>query len=147
MTTTWLDLAAAKKRLSELDGEVQKLQAERVLIESVLKSVGGARPAPAPVAPAPKKRGRPRSQPGTRGASKSSLVGLIVEALRFAPAGGMTVAEIIAHIARRNPDRVSASNISALISSAIAQARKAKKPKIKVVKQGGPGVPSRYGTA
>jgi len=81
------------------------------------------------------------------GGPKVSLVGLIVDALRFAPASGMTVAEIIAHIARRHPARVSASNISALISSAVAQARKAKKPKIKVVKQGGPGVPSKYGAA
>jgi hypothetical protein len=147
MTTPWLDLSAAKKRLSQLDGEVQQLQAERVLIESILKSVGDGRPAPAPVSPGPKRRGRPRSQPGTGGRPKTSLVGLIVDALRFAPSGGMTVAEIIAHIARRHPDRVSASNISALISSAIAQARKAKKPKIKVVKQGGPGVPSKYGAA
>jgi hypothetical protein len=149
MTTTWLDLSAAKKRLSQIEGELQKLQAEHVLIESVLKSVGDRSPAAAPVArpQEPKRRGRPPSQPTTGGRSKMSLVGLIVDALRFAPASGMTVAEIIAHIARRHPDRVSASNISALISSAIAQARKAKKPKIKVVKQGGPGVPSRYGAA
>jgi hypothetical protein len=150
MTNTWLDLPAAKKRLSQLEGEVQKLQAERALIESVLKgvgdkSVGDARPAP--LSEAPKKRGRPRSQPGKGGRSKVSLVGLIVDALRFAPSSGLTVADIIAHIARRHPDRVSASNISALISSAVAQARKAKKPKIKVIKQGGPGVPSRYGAA
>ncbi len=69
---------------------------------------------------------------------------LILDALRFAPAAGLTVADIIRHITRQHPERVMATNTSALISSAVAQARKAKKPKIKVVKQGGPGVPSRY---
>ena len=72
---------------------------------------------------------------------------LVVGALKSGPPAGRTVAEIIAHISKSHPDRVSAANASATLSAAIAQARKAKTPKIKVVKQGGPGVPSKYGPA
>jgi hypothetical protein len=153
MPTTWFDSTAARKRLSQLDNEVQKLQAEHALIEQLLGLGGGGQPA-APLRGRPPKgsaprRGRPPKAPSGRrpGAKGPSLIGLIVDALKAGPAAGRTVGEIIAHITKSHPNRVSATNASATISAAMAQARKAKKPKIKVVKQGGPGVPSRYGPA
>jgi len=151
---TWFDSTAARKRLSQLDGELQKLQSERALIEQLLVLGGAGQPGTAPRRGRPPKgspprRGRlPKGRRGRPpGAKGPSLVGLIIEALKAGPPAGRTVAEVIGHIRKSHPDRVSASNASATISAAMAQARKAKKPKIKVVKQGGPGVPSMYGAA
>jgi hypothetical protein len=152
---TWFDSTAARKRLSQVDGEVQKLQAEHALIEQLL-GLGAARQAGAatrrgrPPKASRQRRGRPpkarRGRPP--GAAKGpTLIDLVVEALKAGSPAGRTVAEIIAHVAKSHPDRVASKGTSASLSAAIAQARKAKKPKIKVVKQGGPGVPSRYGPA
>ncbi len=157
MNTTWLDVAAARKRLAQIAGELQDIERERTLIETVLKGADEARPLSTPRRPgrprgsvtARPAKGPARRQPGARrpAASRSTFIDLILEALRRGPPGGRTVAEIIAHIAANHPDRVSAANVSALTSAAIFQSRKAKIPRIKVLKQGGPGVPSKYGPA
>jgi hypothetical protein len=76
-----------------------------------------------------------------------SLVDLIADALRFAPSAGLTVADIVRHIARSHPDRASAPSASLLVSAAAAQASRAKKPRIKIIQQGGKGGPVRYGAA
>jgi hypothetical protein len=76
-----------------------------------------------------------------------SLVDLIAEALRFAPPAGLTVADIVHHVARRHPDRASAPSANLLVSAAAAQASRAKKPRIRIVQQGDKSGPVRYGAA
>jgi len=163
MKTTWVDVHAARKRLTEIETELQTLSAERALIEMALnergsppRDAGGKSQATRPASARPRRRRRWRArrttartprQPAAKApaSSRSSFTDLIVEALRQGAPGGRTVAEVMRHIEANHPERVSAANASALTSAAIAQARKAKVPRIKVLKQGGPGVPSRYG--
>jgi hypothetical protein len=152
MAHTWIDLSAARSRLAQIDRELVDIEKERSLIEAVLGNgeerprrgrPPGRPPKHAVPQPGPRRRGRPSKSEGP-GAS-TPFIKLVLEALRRGPASGSTVAEIIGRIGSQHPDRVKASNISAFVSSAIGHARKTENPRIKVLKQGGPGVPSRYG--
>jgi hypothetical protein len=54
---------------------------------------------------------------------------LLAETMAKGPAAkGWTIAELVAALERSHPERVRASNASSLISAAIAQALRAKKP-------------------
>jgi len=158
MTLPWIDLSAARRRFAQIDVETQKLEAERMLIQTILDTNtrtekirppsprrhatrGGA----SPVRASPTRASSVRSSPAP--SAKVSLVDLIADALRFAPSAGLTVADIVRHIARSHPDRASAPSASLLVSAAAAQASRAKKPRIKVIQQGGKGGPVRYGAA
>ena len=133
----WIDVPLARKRLAEIDREITSLQNERAAIAMALGGVSDISPRGSAITPKP--RGRPKGD-----GNRESLVDLIVDALRLAPASGRTVKEIIHHIAAAHPERVAAKNSSAAVSSAIAQAMRSKKPRIKVLKRGGKGIGSTY---
>ncbi|MHB8420533.1 MAG: hypothetical protein ACYDCL_20865 [Myxococcales bacterium] len=141
---TWIDGARARERLGEIDRSISALEAERAAIRSALGSLRPAAPAWR-AAPRPETQPRPSKRRAKRGGP--TLVDLIVQALTHAPKAGATVGQIRADIARSHPERVAADNASALLSSAIAQAMRAKAPRVKVLSRGGKGVPSRYAVA
>ena len=150
MSTSWLDLTAAKKRLAQLDGEMQQLGVERNLIETVLKTVEDeTRPPSARPSPVLRVRASRVLAPPPRVShpSQVSLVDLIADALRFAPSDGLTIAEIVRHISRNHPDRASAPGANLLVGAAAAQASRAKKPRIRVVQKAATGIPVRFGAA
>ena len=149
MTLPWIDLPAARRRFAQLELETRKLEAERTLIQTILHSATDQAPPPLP-RPKAARGGRsavraspPRASPVR--SSRVSLVDLIADALRFAPSAGLTVADIVRHIARKHPERASAPSAALLVSAAAAQASRAKKPRIKVIQQGGKAGPVRYG--
>jgi hypothetical protein len=156
MTMPWINLAAAQRRLAQIDVETRKLEAERALIQTILETTTNeTRPSSPP--PQIVREGRSlvrastvRVSPARASSARSvglSLVDLIAEALRFAPPAGLTVVDIVRHVARRHPERPSAPSANLLVSAAAAQACRAKKPRIRIVQQSGRDGPVRYGAA
>lgn len=123
--------AAARNHVKKLDKQIAALTAEK---NAVLREAGRLAGAVSQrlqsgSAAAPRKRGRRAS---------GSLVDAIVAALRGSSAG-LEISEILKKLPGRHESKA--------ISSAITQHLKGKKPRIKVVKRGGKGVPSKYGAA
>jgi hypothetical protein len=144
-TSSWIDLSAARRRLVEIDEELVDIRNERRLIELVL---GQASLSTAPRPPGRMPPGPVNVQPAARIVKgvrfHIPMADLVVKALRHAPPTGSTIAEIMRHIAVKHPDRVTDPRISATISSAIAKARTTRNPRIKILKRGSKGEPSRY---
>jgi hypothetical protein len=132
---TWFDRLAAERRLVEIERQLERIREERSLIELVL----GRRSAP----PANQGDAEALAQ-AARAKRHVPLADLVVEALRAAPSEGLTVGEIIRHIAAKHPDRASDPRLSATVSSAIGKARSTKNPRIKILKRGRKGEASRY---
>ena len=147
-TPSWIDLSAARRRLSEIDGELNRLVNERRLIELVIGQRNGEGDEKAPqersIEDVPLGMSRPIAKVVKGGKLQIPIADLVVEALRHAPPQGSTVAEIMRHIALRHADRVADPRASATVSSAIGKARATKNPRIKILKRGGKGEPSRY---
>jgi hypothetical protein len=145
-TPSWIDLSAARRRLSEINGELDRLGNERRLIEMVLgeRKGEGKLPREEPIENERPDTGGPIAKVVKGGKLQIPIADLVVEALRQSPPQGSTVAEIMRHIALRHADRVADPRASATVSSAIGKARATKNPRIKILKRGGKGEPSRY---
>lgn len=121
--------AAAKARVRELNAKIAALAAER---DAILR---GAAQLAGPLGRGAR-NGEARGGGGRRG--RGSVIGRIVEAIEGSREG-LTVGEIL----RSLPGGYD----SKAVSSAIAQHLRGKSPRIKVIKRGGKGVPSRYAGA
>jgi hypothetical protein len=122
---SWLNRRAAQARLHELERQFQRLQQERLLLSAVISfKKGGSAPAlvsngAGSVAP---RAGRVSRQ-------GESMTTILADAIAGGPAGkGWTIGDLVASLRRTHPDRVRASNASSLISAALAQALRAKRP-------------------
>ena len=146
---TWFNQVAAHGRLQELDRLVEGLQAERVLLQQILGRVVGAVASVLPgasngsktrrsVVVVAKRRGRRRGRGGG-----PSLLDIIEKIMRAQPNRRWTVGELRDEMLKVAPDRASAGNASALISSALVQALRAKTPRFSG-SRGGRGHARKY---
>ena len=128
----WINLPAAHSRLAEIGRTIQELEAERSMLRQILGR------ASVPSAAAPRARGR-RPQGGG-----PSMLDAISQVIAGGSASkGWRVGELRDALAKIYPDKVSAPNASALISSALVQSLKAKQPRFTGSKAG-PGRPRKY---
>jgi hypothetical protein len=136
----WFNAPAARSRLSQIDRELDQLRSERALLTQILGQITGSRAGGAdPMAslvPAAR-RGRPRN-------GRPSMLDLLARVISGGPANkGWTVGELRDQLLKIDPARASAANASALISSALVQALRAKSPRFTGSK-GGRGHARQY---
>jgi hypothetical protein len=133
----WLNRRAAEARLHELERELQRLQEERGLLSNALTFLRGGSVAGTPAANGTEWEAREGVRRGGSrdGGPRSSLrhgesmTQILVETMARGPAGkAWTIAELVDAMGRSHPGRVKASNASSLVSAALAQALRAKKP-------------------
>jgi hypothetical protein len=135
----WFDASAARAHLQQIDREMTRLTQERELIMHVLgrpiaavanwlnKSVTGPR--------------RPGRRPRGGG---PSMLDLLERIIAQGPAGkGWTVGELREQLSKLDPIRATTANASALISSALVQALRAKRPRF-IGSKGGRGHARKY---
>ena len=141
---SWFNTSAAHSRLAELDRIVEGLQAERELLRQILGHAVAAL-SPAAVAKGRKsvvvvtrRRGRRRGRGGG-----PSLLDIIEKVMQGDPSRRWTVGELRDEMLKVAPDRASAGNASALISSALVQALRAKAPRF-AGSRGGRGHARKY---
>jgi hypothetical protein len=135
---SWLNRTAARARLHELAGRIEGLQQERMVLTAAISFARGeavdlSRVATgAPASDSGKvRRGWPPVTNGAapRGGRGESMTLLLANAIKAGPAGkGWTIGELVAALEKTHPERVRASNASSLISAALAQALRAKRP-------------------
>jgi len=144
---SWFNPQAAHGRLQELDLALQALEAERALLQQILSGAGalvaqrlaslpGARRVAAAIAS--RRRGRRRGRNGG-----PSLLDIIEKIMQGQPSRRWTVGELRDEMLKVAPDRASAGNASALISSALVQALRAKAPRFSG-SRGGRGHARKY---
>jgi hypothetical protein len=144
---SWFNPNAARGRLQELDRAMETLQSERALLEQILGQArtqrsNGVLPRAEvvrAVAGARARRGGKRR--GRRGGP--SLLDVIEKIMAAQSAKRWTVGELREEMLKVVPDRASAANASALISSALVQALRAKSPRF-AGSRGGRGHARKY---
>ncbi|MHB1846473.1 MAG: hypothetical protein ACYCWW_16750 [Deltaproteobacteria bacterium] len=137
-THSWINLPAARARLAEITRQLAALEGERAVLQSVLgaRTTGGRL--------AGRAQGRPGRPPGRPARGGPSLLDIITDVMKAgSPSKGWTVGELRVEIAKRDPAKVAAPNASALVSSALVQALRAKRPRF-TGSRGGPGHPRKY---
>ena len=128
---SWLNRRAAQARLHELARELERLQQEKLLLSAVISyAQGGSRPALRSTPSAePVNGGGAAPKAGRASGRGESMTAILADAMARGPAGkGWTIADLVGSLGRTHPDRVRASNASSLISAALAQALRAKRP-------------------
>jgi hypothetical protein len=140
----WFNAPAARSRLSQIDRELERLRSERALLVQVLGQITGPLAAPSlsavssaePIPPVRRGR-RPRN-------GRTSMLDLLAQIISAGPSTrGWTVGELRDELVKADPARASAPNASALISSALVQALRAKTPRF-VGSKGGRGHAREY---
>jgi predicted NBD/HSP70 family sugar kinase len=144
---SWFNPTAAHGRLQELDRIVEGLQAERALLQQILGRAvqaiaTGARTTVSKLQRATVVVGGRRGRRRGRGGGPS-LLDIIEKVMQGQPSRRWTVGELRDEMLKVAPDRASAANASALISSALVQALRAKKPRFSGSK-GGRGHARKY---
>lgn len=139
----WFNAAAARLRLSQLDRELEQLRMERALLVQVLGQGRAVSPAHALLAAgaAPHRTGRAgrRTRDG-----RPSVLDLLERIISQGPPNkGWTVGELRDQLKTIEPSRANAVNASALISSALVQALRAKKARF-IGSKGGRGHAREY---
>ena len=130
----WFNAPAAHSRLNEIDRELERLRGERALLVQVLGQIRAAGT----------RGGRGFQGPPGGREKRPSMLDLLARIIRAGPAGkGWTVGELRDELIKVDPGRASAANASALISSALVQALRAKTPRF-VGTEGGRGHAREY---
>jgi hypothetical protein len=138
-------VSAAQNRLKELRKELGKLDYLRQEEEKLVRLLQGHKGSTSSKSPGRKAKGKGGRPPRAGGKSILAIATTVLR--KYAGTTGMTVSEILERMRKSNPGRFNKANASGALSSSLAQAMKSKKPKVKVIKKGGPGKPGRYGAA
>jgi hypothetical protein len=134
----WFNAPAARTRLTEIDHELERLRSERALLVQVLGQVTG----PSARSSSDRSAGAPARGPLAK--SRPSMLDLLARIMTSGPADkGWAVGELRDQLLKTDPVRASAANASALISSALVQALRAKTPRF-VGTKGGRGHAREY---
>jgi hypothetical protein len=138
----WFNAPAARSRLSQIERELEWLRSERALLVQVLRQITGLAAAPAGGAGASKTPALSRR--GRLSHRRPSMLDLLARIIANGPASkGWAVGELRDQLLKVDPVRASAANASALISSALVQALRAKTPRF-VGTKGGRGHAREY---